>query len=120
MAVTPTQVLTAGANGLTQLASSPTVLEGLRRAYGQATRNVFFLGLAFASLALLPSCAMEWLNIAQESKKRKESQVAEDIEPNGDKETTDVDVATGMYLEERPVHESEEREERGMSGMGQV
>ncbi|KAI0382677.1 MFS multidrug transporter-like protein [Hypomontagnella monticulosa] len=68
-AVTPVQVLLAGANGLTKLSSSPDVLEALRRAYGQAIRNVLILGLAFACLALLPSCAMEWLNISQESKK---------------------------------------------------
>ncbi|KAI0189643.1 MFS multidrug transporter-like protein [Astrocystis sublimbata] len=43
--VTPQQVLEAGATGLTQLASSPMVLEALRRAYGQATRQVFIFGV---------------------------------------------------------------------------
>ncbi|CRG89904.1 Putative HC-toxin efflux carrier TOXA [Talaromyces islandicus] len=73
-AVTVEQVLAAGASGLPKLASSPAVLEALRRVYTQALRDIFILGLACACLTLLPSCATEWLNITHESQRRKELQ----------------------------------------------
>ncbi|KAI0411742.1 MFS multidrug transporter-like protein [Xylaria grammica] len=81
-AITPAQVLAAGANGLTQLASSPMVLEALRRAYAQATRDVFILALAAAALTFPPTCAMEWLNITKESKNRAQNRAADEIEPS--------------------------------------
>lgn len=111
--VTPEQVLAVGASGLTQLAPSPIVLEALRRAYGQATRHVFILGLASAAIALLPSCAMEWLNITKESDRRKQNQVTDDVELD-DAKVTNGEVATKMPSEHCLVHESGTEEKLGV------
>ncbi|KID61421.1 Major facilitator superfamily domain, general substrate transporter, partial [Metarhizium hybridum] len=92
-AVTLEHVLGAGAGGLSQLSSSPAVLEALRYAYNDAIRDVFILGLACTCLTVLPSCAMEWLNIALESQRRKqlrESDGAERVQPQ---EETGVNTA---------------------------
>lgn len=70
-AVTSDQVLASGVGGLSQLASSSTLLEALRHAYTQATRHVLILGLACACLTLPPAFAMEWRNITHESQRRK-------------------------------------------------
>lgn len=70
--VSPAQVLGVGAGGLNLLASSSAVLDALHRAYGEAIRELFVLGLVFACLSLPASCAMEWLNIKRESVKRRQ------------------------------------------------
>ncbi|GAW20476.1 hypothetical protein ANO14919_099820 [Xylariales sp. No.14919] len=112
-AVTPAQVLTAGANGLTQLASSPIVLEALRRAYAQATRDVFILALAAAALTFPPTCAMEWLNITKESKNRAQNRAADEIEPSGGGQAVKIEAETTMHPEEGDAHESEIAEKGG-------
>ncbi|KJZ78260.1 hypothetical protein HIM_02298 [Hirsutella minnesotensis 3608] len=71
-AVTLDQVLAAGASGLKTIATSPEVLEALRRVYTRAIRDVLILGLACTCLSLVPSLAMEWLNITHESRRRKQ------------------------------------------------
>ena len=62
-AVTPEQVIAVGATGLPMLASSPEVLDALRRAYSDSVAKTFILALAGACAAVLPSLWMEHLNI---------------------------------------------------------
>ncbi|RWA05749.1 hypothetical protein EKO27_g9359 [Xylaria grammica] len=112
-AVTPAQVLAAGANGLTQLASSPIVLEALRRAYAQATRDVFILALAAAALTFPPTCAMEWLNITKESKNRAQNRAADEIGRSRGGQAVKIEAATAMRSEEGGAHGSETAEKGG-------
>ncbi|KAF5127244.1 Efflux pump roqT [Metarhizium anisopliae] len=92
-AVTLEHVLGAGAGGLSQLSSSPAVLEALRYAYNDAIRDVFILGLACTCLTVLPSCAMEWLNIALESQRRKQLRESDGAERVQLQEETGVNTA---------------------------
>jgi hypothetical protein len=101
-AVTPAQALAAGATGLTELASSPAILEALRNSYSQAVRHVSILGLAFACFALLPSCAMEWLNITKESEKRKRVQEEKKSEHDREKDTGCVTEVVNVSAEVVP------------------
>ncbi|KAK3332572.1 major facilitator superfamily domain-containing protein [Cercophora scortea] len=62
--VDPSDVIRAGAQGLTMLAgSSDEILEALRLAYGQAVHRTVILGLAGACFATCASPFMEWVNI---------------------------------------------------------
>ncbi|KAK3682778.1 major facilitator superfamily domain-containing protein [Podospora appendiculata] len=62
--VDPSNVIRAGAQGLTLLAgSSDEILQALRLAYGQAIRRTVILGLAGACFATCVSPFMEWVNI---------------------------------------------------------
>ncbi|KAI1078845.1 MFS general substrate transporter [Whalleya microplaca] len=62
-AVSPLQVIAAGATGLPALASTPEILYALRLAYSEGIRDTLILALAAACLAFPFSCAMEHLNI---------------------------------------------------------
>ncbi|KAH7323166.1 MFS multidrug transporter-like protein [Stachybotrys elegans] len=93
--IDPNDVVAVGASGLTQLTNSSATLQDLRRAYGQAVRDVFILGLAFACFAAVPCLAMEWLNIKHEAIKRKQSLEVE----GGEKSTTGKQVTDELALD---------------------
>lgn len=69
-AVTPSEVIDAGAGGLASLTDSPAVLVALRSAYVQAIRRTIILGLGGVILATIASCFMEWVNIKQVAQER--------------------------------------------------
>ncbi|KID97562.1 MFS multidrug transporter, partial [Metarhizium majus ARSEF 297] len=92
-AVTLEHVRGAGAGGLSQLSSSSAVVEALRYAYKDAIRDVFILSLACTCLTVLPSCAMEWLNIALESQRRKQLRESDGAERVQLPEETGVNTA---------------------------
>lgn len=78
-AVTPDQVIQAGATGLQIVATSPEVLEALRAAYVEAVRRTIILGLAGICMVVPISCAMEWVNIKRVAEKRLHSEGSEPL-----------------------------------------
>ncbi|KAH8159043.1 hypothetical protein CIB48_g9207 [Xylaria polymorpha] len=62
-AVSPDLVITAGASGLSGISPTPSVLDALRLAYNAAIHDTLILALAATALSVLPSLAMERLNI---------------------------------------------------------
>ncbi|KAI1171188.1 MFS multidrug transporter-like protein [Nemania sp. FL0916] len=62
-AVSPSQVIAAGASGLPSLTLNPSVLHALRTAYSDAVHYTLILALAGTALAILPAGATENLNI---------------------------------------------------------
>jgi hypothetical protein len=69
-AVTPEQVIAAGATGLASLAPTPEVLQDIRLAYADSIRYTLILALAAACLSFPFSCAMERLNVKHIAKER--------------------------------------------------
>ncbi|KJZ70909.1 hypothetical protein HIM_09702 [Hirsutella minnesotensis 3608] len=84
-AVTPAQVIQAGATGLEAIASSPGVLNALRWAYSDAVRRTIVLGLAGSCITVPAACAMDWLNIKRVAEERR---LANDSEASTGKEGT--------------------------------
>ncbi|KUI59517.1 Putative HC-toxin efflux carrier TOXA [Cytospora mali] len=70
-AVTPAAVIGVGAAGLSELSSSPAVLDALRHAYADAIRWTMYLAVAAMCIAFPSSCSMEWLNIKHVAEQRK-------------------------------------------------
>ncbi|GAP82380.2 putative efflux pump antibiotic resistance protein [Rosellinia necatrix] len=62
-AVSPDLVIVAGASGLSDISPTPSVLNALRLAYNAAIHDTLILALAATALSVLPSLAMERLNI---------------------------------------------------------
>ncbi|RYP41930.1 hypothetical protein DL767_000667 [Monosporascus sp. MG133] len=76
-AVTPAEVIRAGATGLHIVATSPAVLDALRAAYVDAVRRTIVLGLAGICMVVPTACAMEWVNIRRVAEGRLHMQESE-------------------------------------------
>ena len=61
--ISAAQVIAAGPTGLTELATTPMVLDALRQAYSDSIRYTTILALAGISLAFPPCWGMERVNI---------------------------------------------------------
>lgn len=80
-AVTPAQVVLAGATGLKALANgSSDVLIALRQAYADSLRQVLILSLAAICVAFPASCAMERLNIKTVTEQRKRTEQGQELD----------------------------------------
>lgn len=78
-AISPEDVIQAGATGLQAVATSPTVLHALRMAYAEAVRRTIILGLAGMCLVVPLSCAMEWINLKTVAEKRRQVGLSEPL-----------------------------------------
>ncbi len=81
--VSSSAVIVAGATGLKQLASSPTILRKLRLSYTVSIRNALVFALAAACAAFPFACSMQWFNIKSIAKERFEQQQAEEVIEDG-------------------------------------
>lgn len=82
-------VIEAGATGLTQIASSPAVLRGLRLAYAISIRRTLIFALASACMALPFACNMQWLNLKTVAEERSGESVPINCEPKDNNECED-------------------------------
>jgi hypothetical protein len=100
-AVTPAEVVVAGAGGLAEISSSPVVLAALRHAYADAVRWTMILAVASICIAFPSSCAMEWLNIKHVAEQRKSEQ-----EHHG---TGSVTTSEGVQRDQTEYSKDEEK-----------
>ncbi|KAJ2994926.1 hypothetical protein NUW58_g1419 [Xylaria curta] len=77
-AVSASDVIQAGATGLTSVATSAVVLDAIRVAYVEAVCRTLILALAGAVLTVPASCGMEWINIKQVATERLRKQPTKD------------------------------------------
>ncbi|KAL2038880.1 hypothetical protein N7G274_008402 [Stereocaulon virgatum] len=83
-------VIEAGATGLTQLASSPEILRGLRLAYAISIRRTLVFALASACIALPFACNMQWLNLKTVAEEISGKSVPINCEPKDNDECEDT------------------------------
>lgn len=79
-AVSPQQVIDAGAGALVDLAPNATVLRQLREAYAESLKGTYMLALAGTCVALPFAAGMQWLNIkkiAEERRKKADTEKRE-------------------------------------------
>ncbi|KAI1205122.1 major facilitator superfamily domain-containing protein [Annulohypoxylon truncatum] len=88
-AVSPAEVIQAGATGLSTVATSPEVLYALRSAYRDAVRWTIILGLAGICMTIPAACAMEWVNIKKVAEARLRAQESEVTVVGDSHETSD-------------------------------
>ena len=79
LAVTPGDVISAGAAGLASIAHTPAVLQAVRESYSEAERHIFIFAATCACLTVFSSFGMEWLNVTVESRKRKDSNAGDNV-----------------------------------------
>ena len=68
--IKPEAVVSAGALGIKQLAQSPEILVGLRKAYATAVDNTMYCACAAICLSLPIAACMQWLNLRKVSATR--------------------------------------------------
>ncbi|KAK8037680.1 hypothetical protein PG991_001026 [Apiospora marii] len=90
-AVSPDQVVQAGATGLQTVANSSVVLEALRMAYVEAVRRTIILGLAAMCMVVPLSCAMEWVNLKRVAERRDQVFTAEQTSAGSEDASTSVE-----------------------------
>jgi hypothetical protein len=106
-AVTPDEVINAGATGLDTLTTSPTVIALLRTAYSIAVSRVMIFLVIIICISVPTSLGMRWLNIKKISVEREEEKRAKltskssvaVVDHNTEQRTNSIPVAVQEDLE---------------------
>ena len=98
IAVPASVVIDAGATGLTQIASSPEVLRGLRLAYAASIHRTLIFALAAACIAFPFACSMQWSNLTAVAEERSRKEGSGNCDPDGKDKCEESRHTLGMVV----------------------